>query len=297
MPALPWLLAAAALLSSPAVAEPRLYDRWRASAPPAAAAAPAAAADDWAAVPLRAGAHLPLNATQWRGRFRTTQRAYNASLAVFDARDWSVALPPDGCAAHAATSASAALRGCAYATNAGFFDFPPHAACEGNLALHGQVLQYETPSRTNVALNGSHALVGYSTNATVGRSAVSSLVSGLGWLVRDGADYVKSAREYAPGNGFFTEWAPRTGAGWRADGAGLLLTVDGIEGTSAAAGADLFEFADLLIELGAVAAMNLDGGGSTTAVLRGAVYNRPHCADTWTVCERLVTSTTCVLDA
>ena len=56
-------------------------------------------------------------------------------------------------------------------------------------------------------------------------------------------------------------------------------------------------FADLLAQLGAVQAVNLDGGGSTTAVLRGAVYNRPHCADTWTVCERLVTSTTCVLDA
>ena len=142
-----------------------------------------------------------------------------------------------------------------YATNAGFFDFPPHAACEGNLVIGGRVLQFLTPSRTSVALNGSHALVGYSTNATIGASAVTSLVSGLGWLVRDGADYVKLGREYSAGNSFFTEWAPRPGAGWRTDGAGLLLTVEGIEGTSAAAGADLFEFADLLIELGAVAAV------------------------------------------
>ena len=288
------VLAAVSLLAAPAAAEPRLYDRWRAAAALAPASSPAQAADDWAAVPLRTGAHLPLNATQWHGKFRTTARAYNASLAVFDARDWSVALPPSGCTKHSATSASARGAGCAYATNAGFFDFPPHAACEGNLALAGAVVQYLSPSRTNVAVNGSHALVGYSTSATVGASAVSSLVSGLGWLVRGGANYVKSAREYTPGNSFFTEWAPRTGAGWRADGAGLLLTVDGIEGTSAAAGADLFEFADLLIELGAVAAMNLDGGGSTTATLHGNVYNSPHCADTWAVCERDVTSITCV---
>jgi hypothetical protein len=286
-------LAVASLLAAAAAAEPRLYDRWRAASA-LAPSSPAQAADDWAAVPLRTGAHLPLNATQWHGKFRTTARAYNASLAVFDARDWSVALPPSGCTKHSVTSASARGAGCAYATNAGFFDFPPHAACEGNLALAGAVLQYQTPSRTNVAVNGTHALVGYSTSGTVAASAVSSLVSGLGWLVRDGADYVKSAREYSAGNSFFTEKAPRTGAGWRADGAGLLLTVDGIEGTSAAAGADLFEFTDLLIELGAVAAMNLDGGGSTTAALHGQVYNTPHCGDSWTVCERDVTSITCV---
>jgi exopolysaccharide biosynthesis protein len=74
--------------------------------------------------------------------------------------------------------------------------------------------------------------------------------------------------------------------------------VDGIEGTSAAAGCDLFEFADPLrvIELGVHwhAAMNLDGGGSTAAVLNGKTYNTPHCADTWEVCERDVTSITCV---
>ena len=269
----------------------RPWERWR----PAPLAA-AAAADDWAAVPLPAGPRMALNATQWKGAFRTTGRAYNASLAVFDARAFTVALPPSGCTQHAATSTTAKLAHCAYATNGGFFDFPPHAACEGNLILNNVLTQYLSPDRTNVAVNATHALVGYSTSATVGASAASSLVSGLGWLVRDGASYVKSAREYSSSS-FFTEWAPRTGAGWRADGAGLLLTVDGIEGTSKTAGADLFEFADLLIELGAVAAMNLDGGGSTTAVLRGAVYNQPHCADTWAVCERLVTSTTCVLDA
>ena len=150
----------------------------------------------------------------------------------------------------------------------------------------------------NLALNASHAMVGYTTAATVAASAApASLVSGLFWLVRDGAVYVNRSREYPASGGvpgFVAERAPRTGAGLRADGAGLLLTVDGIEGTSQAAGADLFEFADLLVELGAAHAVNLDGGGSTTAVLHGTVYNAPHCADTWAVCERNVTSITCV---
>ena len=250
--------------------------------------------DDWDGVPLISGARKPLNATQWHGVFRTTRRPYNASLAIFDARDWSVVLPANGFELHTATSASARGAGCAYATNAGFFDFPPHAACEGNLALGGRVVQFLSPDRVNLAVNASHALVGYSTAGSVGASQPASLVSGLGWLVRGGASYVNRSREYAPGSSFFTEWAPRTGAGWRSDGAGLLLTVDGIEGTSAAAGCDLFEFADLLIELGVHTAMNLDGGGSTTAVLNGKTYNTPHCADTWEVCERDVTRITCV---
>lgn len=284
------LLLALCAVSARAVLRP-----WEQRRPAPLAAS--AAADDWAAVPLPSGPRTSLNATQWHGHFRTTRRAYNASLAVFDARAFSIALPPSGCTKHAATSTTAKLADCAYATNAGFFDFPPHAACEGNLVIGGAQAQFLEPDRTNVAINATHALIGYSTKATVGASAApSSLVSGLGWLVRDGASYVKSAREFSPSS-FFTEKAPRTGAGWRADGSGLLLTLDGIEGTSAAAGADLFEFADLLIELGAVHAVNLDGGGSTTAVLHGRVYNAPHCADTWAVCERLVTSTTCVLGA
>jgi iron complex outermembrane receptor protein len=43
-----------------------------------------------------------------------------------------------------------------------------------------------------VAVNATHALVGYSTSGTVAASAVSSLVSGLGWLVRDGADALRT---------------------------------------------------------------------------------------------------------
>lgn len=265
--------------------------RWR---PADSSAAPPA--DDWAAVPFPT-APAALNATRFTGRFRTTKRAYNATLATFDPRKWSVELPPNGCVDHATTSASARLLNCAYASNAGFFDFPPHAACEGNLVLGSAVKQFAAPARVNVAANATHTMIGYSSAATVAAVAPASLVSGLFWLVRDGAPYITHSREYpasGPAPSFVTEKAPRTGSGVRADGVGLTLAVDGIEGTSAAAGADLFEFADLFIEMGAVAAMNNDGGGSTTTVLRGNVFNTPHCGDSWTVCERDVTSITCV---
>ncbi len=195
---------------------------------------------------------------------------------------------------------TASYAGCAYATNAGFFDFPPHAACEGNLIVNSSEIQFESSVRTNIAVNSTHVLVGYSSNETVGLVNAASLVSGLGWLIRSGVSYVKSSREFpAPPPSFVTEWAPRTGAGVTADGLGLLLTVDGIEGTSQAAGASLYEFADLFAQVGALHAMNLDGGGSTTAVKCDAsrtceAFNKPHCADTRTVCERDVTSITCV---
>ncbi len=39
---------------------------------------------------------------------------------------------------------------------------------------------------------------------------------------------------------------------------------------------------------------NLDGGGSSTSVYRGKVINRPTCKDTPTICERPVSSITCI---
>src|SRR6185503_5497574 len=67
---------------------------------------------------------------------------------------------------------------------------------------------------------------------------------------------------------------PRTLAGVRADGTLLLVTVDGrLPGWSV--GMTLPEAARLMRSLGAREAMNLDGGGSSTMVVRGEVVNRP----------------------
>jgi uncharacterized protein YigE (DUF2233 family) len=68
--------------------------------------------------------------------------------------------------------------------------------------------------------------------------------------------------------------APRTGAGVRSDGTLLLVVVDGRR-KGVNRGIDLYEFADLLAELGCLDALNLDGGGSSTMVRDGKVQNRP----------------------
>lgn len=66
---------------------------------------------------------------------------------------------------------------------------------------------------------------------------------------------------------------PRTAIGWRADGRLVLITVDGRQKQSV--GMTMEELAALMLELGCVEAMNLDGGGSTAMVVKNKVVNHP----------------------
>lgn len=67
---------------------------------------------------------------------------------------------------------------------------------------------------------------------------------------------------------------PRTLAGVRADGTILLVTVDGRR-PGWSVGMTLPEAARLMRSLGARDALNLDGGGSSTMMVRGEVVSRP----------------------
>ena len=67
--------------------------------------------------------------------------------------------------------------------------------------------------------------------------------------------------------------APRSAIGITTDGEILLVVVDGRRISSR--GISLEGLAELMLELGAVEAMNLDGGGSSTMVYEGRVVNRP----------------------
>ena len=67
--------------------------------------------------------------------------------------------------------------------------------------------------------------------------------------------------------------APRTVIGQRKDGAIILLVIDG-RGTSSI-GATLKEAQEVIYKLGAINAMNLDGGKSTTMYYDGDIINTP----------------------
>lgn len=73
---------------------------------------------------------------------------------------------------------------------------------------------------------------------------------------------------------FASDRHPRSAIASLADGRVLLVVVDGRQPTLSV-GMSLDELARVLIELGAVEAMNLDGGGSTTMVVKGGIVNHP----------------------
>jgi hypothetical protein len=61
---------------------------------------------------------------------------------------------------------------------------------------------------------------------------------------------------------------PRSAIGKKADGSIFFLAVDGRQGNQGRTGVTLIELAEIMVYLGADEAYNLDGGGSTSMVLR-----------------------------
>ena len=101
-----------------------------------------------------------------------------------------------------------------------------------------------------------------------GWAGVLDSIGGNPRLLLDG----KVAAGNVDGTGGYFGRNPRTAVAHKADGTVLLVTVDG-RGAGGSAGMTLRELAELLVRLGAVDAMNLDGGGSTTMVVNGQVRN------------------------
>ena len=66
---------------------------------------------------------------------------------------------------------------------------------------------------------------------------------------------------------------PRTAAGYTKDGELILMVVDGRQEKSR--GVNLRELAQMMLDLGCVEALNLDGGGSSTLVVNNHLINLP----------------------
>ena len=104
-------------------------------------------------------------------------------------------------------------------------------------------------------------------------------VSAAPILLRDGHSAIDAVREgvFDPRDlfdyGFSAQRHARTIAGIDRLGRLLLVTADGVPGVSE--GLTLTEEAELMRSLGALEAMNLDGGGSTSFVVGGQTVNHP----------------------
>lgn len=92
-----------------------------------------------------------------------------------------------------------------------------------------------------------------------------------GWLVRDGKNV---AQPWEPWMGLTTNREPRTALGVLEDGRILLVAVDGRQ-AGFSQGVSGSELAEILLSKGCKNAVYLDGGASTTMVLRGEVANSP----------------------
>lgn len=101
-------------------------------------------------------------------------------------------------------------------------------------------------------------------------SQVDQAVGGGPWLVKQGKPFIDTIAEGFDA-GFSSTCHPRTAAGVTCDGKLLIVTVDGRQAISR--GISLPDLANLMIGLGAVTAINLDGGGSTTLSVRGFAVN------------------------
>ena len=113
---------------------------------------------------------------------------------------------------------------------------------------------------------GEQVVLGWS----LGWPGVLDTVGGNPTLIENGA----IAESNVNGTGSFFNRHPRTGVGYSAStGRVFFVTVDGRRKGSV--GMTLRAFAKLFKKLGAEWALNLDGGGSTTMFVNGAVVNRP----------------------
>ena len=144
---------------------------------------------------------------------------------------------------------------------------------------HGVVLSYggdpAAPPLSTLAAGASVRLVERWIPAS-GRHAdewrdADDVVNGAGVLIRDGKVAAWSAERLTPS---FLARHPRTIVGVDRAGDVWLATIDGRQ-PGYSVGMTLEETQRFALALGLTEALNLDGGGSTTMVIRGDVVNRP----------------------
>jgi hypothetical protein len=103
---------------------------------------------------------------------------------------------------------------------------------------------------------------------------IKELVGGTPRLIRNGMLSVEWEKE-SVGQAFTYDRHPRTAVGFSQDSTKLFFfVVDGRQ-TGFSVGMSLFELANYMLEWGVYQGVNLDGGGSSTMVVRGQIMNRP----------------------
>jgi hypothetical protein len=186
----------------------------------------------------------------------------------------------------------------AFSPAGGSLETPPAGACSIHLAPTGP----STPSADRPGFDQAFAIDRSACEAdamTVGRGVVLSAVAGtdeattlrsftlgtsvtvhlsVGWSdaydVIGGDTMLVHDGRTMPCTGWSCSVQPRTAIGAQADGKLLMVVVDGRQ-RKWSLGLTHDALARLMKRLGAVEAINLDGGGASTMVVKGDVVNRP----------------------
>ncbi|MBE7056232.1 MAG: hypothetical protein E7388_02165 [Ruminococcaceae bacterium] len=124
-------------------------------------------------------------------------------------------------------------------------------------------------------LKDGTAVIDYTKNLANYEGNIDQAVAGSQMLVWDGADITQNAS-----GSYNTDRHSRTCVGVTADGKVVLMSLDGRQ-VPFSCGGTMHELAQIMLEAGCVAAINLDGGGSTTFAARQegednvTIVNRP----------------------
>ena len=147
--------------------------------------------------------------------------------------------------------------------------------------------------------DGKTAVIDYAKNIgnyvdENGNSTIWQAVAGSQWLVRDGKDVTAGAT-----GSYNTQRHSRTCVGVTAEGKVVMMVLDGRQ-EPFSCGGSMHELAQIMLEAGCVAAVNLDGGGSTTYASRPEgsdaieVINRPSDGSERSISSGLIIASTAV---
>lgn len=141
-------------------------------------------------------------------------------------------------------------------------------ASEGGWPIDPGTLVLTAPTTSALGTLVPGEPIALATTVTPGWESILHAIGGREWILRDGAVSI------SPRPASADEIHPRSSVGLTADGRLILATVDGRR-AGWSDGARLPELAELMLSRGAVNALNLDGGGSTSLAIRRAGASGP----------------------
>ncbi|RLL94801.1 hypothetical protein CFD26_105201 [Aspergillus turcosus] len=244
------------------------------------------------------------------------QPAKGHFITTINSAMFSVYPPIQGCGyGLTTTSNKARYQACSVTPNAGFFNISnmTHLHYLSGIVSNNILIKHDTTGSVHFGLTDDRNwFIRYLDNEFLNSHTLASvadrcdstglcqngadlpwyfrdLVSGQVQLVNNGKNYINASSGVTT---FTTEVSGRTAIGVLKGGRLGLVQIDGATGQD---GIDLFTLADMMVELGFIQAINLDGGGSSDTSVNGVLVSSP--SDRWAGdstglfgCERAVST-------